>query len=189
MNMYHLLLQKMFAGNFPTDFPPEYLRVGELREQPPPPPRPILMQRETDKDKGEATTIWFELETGAPLYSRTVKWNRRHGAMKVDLDKLYRVNTVSRKPIYLNFMIRSGRVVETTSRFDLDVDNVDVETKIRFILNSDWFLDMAEVSPLNPKYEDTGPDFRLTIFPRVEMPSSETLSQAVGVVFSILTLK
>jgi len=87
----------------------------------------------------------------------------------------------------LSFVIRSGNLVDTTSKFTPGGKKVDVETKIRFILNNDWYLDMAEVIPENDLEQD--PDFRLTLFPRVEIPSSETLSQAVGIVFSILSLR
>jgi hypothetical protein len=186
-DMYHLLLKKMRWGGFPTAFPPEYLRMSELLAQPPPPPRNILMKRKTKGSK--TTTFWFDRDvngTDILLHTRTVEWNRKYGEMEVDLDNLYRVNMVSRKPVYLNFVIRSGNVVDTTSELTRG-GNIDVETKIRFVLNNDWYLDMAEVKPLNNLEKD--PDFRLTLVPIVQSPGLETLSQAVGMIFSILSLK
>jgi len=57
-NLYHLLLQKMFWGGFPTEFPPEYLKMGELAGLPPPNPRRIMMKRKTTGSK--TTTFWFD---------------------------------------------------------------------------------------------------------------------------------
>lgn len=184
-DLYHLLLQKMFWGGYPTEFPPEYIAMGELAGLPPPGPRPMMMKRNTPRGGSKTTTFWFDGDV--LLYARTVEWDRKRGERTIDLGELYKINQIAwRRDEYLDFVIRSGNVVETTSKFTPG-GNVDVETKIRFIINNDWYLDLSEVRPANDLEKD--PDFRLTLFPRVEIPRSETLSQAVGIVFSILSLR